>query len=105
MTYDEMYRDWKYLFKKVGCADDMTGGYVDSKDLDLLLKSPSKSTAKRCLSNQIDYWFDTGIQHDNSHKGKSIHDLIEVYPKIPEIADRHHVDINECRIPFCQKDY
>ena len=105
MSYDELYSDWKYLFKKVGYANDMTGGYDDAQDLDLLLKSPGKETAKRCLLSQIDYWFNTGIQHDNLHKGKSIHDLIEDCPKISEIAERHNVDINDCRNPFCQRDY
>lgn len=105
MTYDEMYKDWKYLFKTVGCADDMTGGYVDSEDLDELLKSPSKATAKKCLSRQIDYWFSIGIQYDVSHKGKDIYNLIEDYPKIKGIAERHYVDVSECVSPFCRRDY
>lgn len=56
MTYEELYADWEYLFKKVGCAEDMTGGYVDSEDLEELLKKPTKATAKNCLNRQIDYW-------------------------------------------------
>lgn len=37
MTYDEVYKDHSFLFG-IGPADDMTGGYVDSHDLDSLLK-------------------------------------------------------------------
>ena len=100
MTYDEMYADWKYLFKKVACADDMTGGYVDSEDLDELLAKPTKGTAKGILSRQIDYWFAKGIEYSREHEGKSIFDLAEQYPKIEEIADRHFVDLNDCPTKF-----
>lgn len=100
MTYEELYADWEYLFKKVGCAEDMTGGYVDSEDLEELLKKPTKSTAKKCLNRQIDYWFRAGIQFDYDLKGRSIFDLIEEYPKIEEIADRHFVDLDDCPDPF-----
>ncbi|EGQ7707458.1 hypothetical protein ACPF3S_003166 [Vibrio cholerae] len=100
MTYEELYADWKYLFKRVGCADDMTGAYVDSEDLDDLLKSPTKATAKKCLNRQIDYWFQTGIQFDDDLKGKSIFDLIEDHPKIKEIAERHCADLENCPDPF-----
>lgn len=105
MTYEEMYADWEYLFKQVGCADDMTGGYVDSEDLDAMLKSPTKATAKRCLSRQIGYWFQTGIQFDRGLSGKSISELIEIYPKIEEIADRHCEDLDRCPDPFVRWAY
>lgn len=100
MTYEELYADWKYLFKHVGFADDMTGAYVDSEDLDELLKSPTKATAKKCLNRQIDYWFQAGIQFDCDLKGKSIFDLIKDYPKIKEIAERHFADLGNCPCPF-----
>ncbi|EPT7427246.1 hypothetical protein ACVSEE_000724 [Vibrio cholerae] len=102
MTYEELYADWEYLFKRVGFADDMTGGYVDSEDLEELLKSPTKSTAKRCLNRQISYWFRKGIQFSYCQRGKSIFDLIEDYPKIEEIAERHAEDLNDCPNPFVQ---
>ncbi|MGY2573172.1 hypothetical protein [Vibrio sp. C8] len=102
MTYDEVFKDWCYLFDNVGVADDMTGGYVDSEDLDELLRKPTKGTAKWCLSRQIDYWFAKGIQYSNEHKGKSIFDLIEEYPLIEEIADRNCADLELCPNPFVQ---
>lgn len=60
MTYDQALIDWKYLFEGIAAAEDMTGGYVDQEDLDKLLKNPTKKTAKKCLINQIQYWFDIG---------------------------------------------
>ena len=102
MSYKQYYEDWNYLFNKVGFADDMTGGYVDSEDLDRLLKNPSKATAKQCLSKQIDYWFDAGIEPSTEHKGKTIFDLVEEFPKIEEIAERHCKELSDCLDPFTQ---
>lgn len=100
MTYKQYFEDWDYLFNKIDVADDMTGGYVDSQDLDVLLKSPSKATAKNCLSRQIDYWFQAGIQYSKEHKGKSIYDLVEEFPKINDIAERHGHELSDCHSPF-----
>ncbi|PSV00524.1 hypothetical protein [Photobacterium kishitanii] len=100
MTYDEVYADWYYLFQKISVAEDMTGGYVDSEDLDLLLKKPSKATAKGCLVRQISYWFSAGIEYSDKHSGKSVFDLIEEYPKIISIAERHNIDLNDCPTVF-----
>lgn len=63
MTYEEIYSDWEYLWS-IGAANDMTGGYCDQEDLDQLLKSPKKSTAKNCLRSQIWYWFTVGPDTD-----------------------------------------
>jgi hypothetical protein len=60
VSYDQAYSDHRYLWETYGPADDMTGGYVDSHDLDRLLKSPTKATARDCLVDQINYWFETG---------------------------------------------
>jgi F420-0:gamma-glutamyl ligase-like protein len=100
MTYDSVYRDWDYLFHTVGHASDMTGGYVDSEDLDRLLKNPSKATAKKCMSCQIDYWFQVGIEYNHEHKRKGVYDLLEEFPRIEEIAKRHLKDLEDCPLPF-----
>jgi F420-0:gamma-glutamyl ligase-like protein len=100
MTYNEMFKDWDYLFKTVGCASDMTGGYVESDDLDRLMRSPNKATAKKCMSVQISYWFDAGIEYTNDHKRKSVYDLLEEFPRIEEIAERHFKDLEACPCPF-----
>lgn len=102
MSYKEYFEDWDYLFNKVGIANDMTGGYVDQEDLDRLLKNPRKATAKSCLSRQIDYWFSSGIEHCTEHAGKSIYDLIEEFPKIEELAEKHCADLSLCPQPFCR---
>ncbi len=99
-TYVEIYQDWHYLFNKISCARDMTGGYVDQHDLDELLRSPSKATAKKCLLRQIGYWFDSGIEYSNEHKGKTVFDLIEEYPQIKYIADEYYIDLNDCPDKF-----
>lgn len=100
MTYDELYKDWDYLFNKIGVADDMTGGYVDSEDLEMLLKKPTKATAKMCLWRQLDYWFQAGMEYSNEHERKTIEDLIEEYPKIETIADKYDIDLSLCPSPF-----
>ncbi len=103
MTYDEMYKDWDYLFNTISTANDMTGGYVDSEDLERLLKNPSKTTAKNCLSKQIDYWFQVGLEHSNEHIGKTVFDLADEFPKLTEIAERHFKDLDDCPAPFCRQ--
>mgnify|MGYP003647414122 FL=1 len=100
MTYDSVYKDWDYLFHTVGQASDMTGGYVDSHDLDRLLEKPNKATAKSCMRCQIDYWFDSGLEYNHEHKRKSVYDLLEEFPRIEEIAERHFKDLEDCPLPF-----
>ena len=100
MTYDDVYKDWNYLFHAVGHAYDMTGGYVDSDDLDRLIKKPSKSTAKQCMKGQIDYWFNAGLEYQIEHDRKGIYDLMEEFPRIEEIAKRHSKYLEDCRHPF-----
>ncbi len=89
MNYEETYKDHKYLFD-IGPASDMTGGYVDSEDLGYMLKNPSKKGAVRCLSRQIDYWFQVGTENGvGFNDGKMPCELVDEYPLIKEIADRH----------------
>ena len=103
MKYEEIYKDWNYLFRRVGFAADMTGGYVDSEDLDELLKSPSKSTACKCLRRQITYWFQVGLEQDCEHLGKTIYELCDEFPEIREIAERNHEELSDCPPNFCQR--
>lgn len=91
MTYEQTYKDWKFLFD-IDPAYDMTGGYVDSEDLEELLKNPTKKTAKRCLSRQINYWFDVGIQKGFENETTMPSELVDEYPEISEIAERHFID-------------
>jgi hypothetical protein len=84
MTYERAFADHKYLWEEYGPAKDMTGGYVDSGDLELLLQSPTKATARRCLESQIRYWFDAG---PDDCEPPAI--LRATDPKLREIADRY----------------
>ena len=86
MSYKKAYEDHQFLFG-IGIAADMTGGYVDSEDLDTLLKSPSKKTAERICWRQIDYWFQVGTED-----GQSASDLVDEFPRIRVIADDYGCD-------------
>lgn len=93
MSYKETYKDWKYLFD-IGPASDMTGGYVDSEDLDRMLKTPTRKMAERCLSSQITYWFQVGTEDGcGDCCGMMPIDLVDEFPEIIEIAERHYCDI------------
>ena len=83
-TYEQALADHSYLWSTYGPAYDMTGGYVDSDDLDKLLKRPTKSTARECLESQIRYWFDVGSEDADAPAILRATD-----PKIREIANRY----------------
>lgn len=85
MTYEEVYKDWEYLWD-ISSASDMTGGYVDQEDLAKLLKSPTKATAKACLLSQINYWFESGTE---DYLGGYSSLLVE-YPEIADIRDKYN---------------
>jgi len=104
ISYEQAYSDWEYLFNTIGCAYDMTGGYVDQEDLAMLLKSPTKKTACWCLVRQIKYWFQSGLDE----KGKdsyefchlitgyyrnSVKPLILVDSRVAEIVERYNIDV------------
>ena len=86
MTYEQAYKDHKYLWA-IAPANEMTGGYVDQDDLDRMLKKPTKTTAKACLCAQIDYWFANGV--DNNDDTRTAADMAEDDPHVQDIADRH----------------
>jgi len=92
-TYDEVKKDHSYLWS-IGPASDMTGGYVDSEDLDRLLANPTKTTAKNCMINQIEYWFSVGIEDIRHKRYESTFpsSLEKEHPEIREIADKYGID-------------
>lgn len=81
MTYEQAREDHEYLWG-LSPAYDMTGGYVDSHDLDKLLRSPTKKTAKNAYGAQIDRWFTVGTEFPTDYKDK----------KLDEIAERHNLE-------------
>ena len=86
MNYDQAYKDHCYLWS-IAPADDMTGAYVDQDDLDKLLESPNKKTAKECLCKQINYWFQVGPDPFDANPDPQYH--IDNDPVVAEIAERH----------------
>lgn len=60
VTYEQALDDHTYLWDFYGPAADMTGAYVDQEDLAKLLRSPTKATARDCLTRQIGHWFNVG---------------------------------------------
>ena len=83
MTYEQALKDHTYLWKTYGPAYNMSAGYVDQEDLAKLLKSPNKTTAKKCLIDQIQYFFDVGPEAkygDTTWR----HD-----PRVKEIEERY----------------
>ncbi len=91
MKYEEIYADHSYLWS-IGPAYDMTGGYVDQHDLDLLLEKPSKKTAKKCLIDQIEYWFVTGIESNHDDNVILVKNIDTDHNKLREIADKYGID-------------
>lgn len=89
-TYEQAQADHKYLWS-FGAAYDMTGGYVESDDLDLMLESPSKTTARYCYISQIEYWFSRGPGEScDSEQAKSeLKHLLETDEKVREIRARY----------------
>lgn len=85
ITYEQAKKDHDFLWS-IGAAYDMTGGYTDSEDLEKMLNTPTKMMAAKCLSSQIDYWFQAGCESDDR---SDWHDLIVDYPELEEIAERY----------------
>lgn len=86
ITYEQALADHTYLWETYGPADDMTGAYVDQEDLARLLRSPTKTTARQCLCDQIDHWFNVGPDPDHSKYGRRV-DAND--PRLIEIAHRY----------------
>ena len=85
-TYEIVKADHEYLWS-ISPAYDMTGGYVDQGDLAKLLDNPTKATARECLVNQINYWFEVGPEH-HGPTGDWYLDR-----KLLEIAERHDSEV------------
>ena len=91
MKYEDVLADWEYLWS-IGPAQDMTGGYVDSSDLERLLYSPTKKTARYCLESQITYWFQIGPDTSGQKQFEGDGDYqywIDKDPRVKEIYERY----------------
>ena len=76
----------KNLFDEIDTAYDMTGGYVDQGDLDRLLRSPTKTTAKGCLKDQIVYWLQVGPECSPC---SDLQSLLQKFPQARPIARKY----------------
>jgi hypothetical protein len=90
ISYEQALDDHTYLWSEYGAAEDMTGGYVDSEDLTRLLRSPTKATARSCLMNQIEFWFQNGPDTTGGHGRRPDPDD----PRLVEIAERYDHDLD-----------
>lgn len=81
-AYEQALADWTYLWEEYAPARDMTGGYVDQNDLRRLLLTPTKAMAAKCLTNQIEYWFQVGTEECDRQPDPDD-------PRLQEIADRY----------------
>ncbi len=84
--YDQARKDHEYLWR-FGAADDMTGGYVDSEDLDKLLRNPCKAVAADCYESQISHWFSAGCD-TMKHGRVDAQVYIDSDEGVREIAER-----------------
>lgn len=82
-SYDQVRADWEKLWS-IDMASDMTGGYVDQEDLDRMLKTPTKKMAAKCMTDQINYWFQTGTESCGSSQ-----QFIDSDPDVRDIAERY----------------
>ena len=83
-NYNEVREDWETLWN-ICPADDMTGAYVDSGDLDRMLKTPTKKMAIQCMKCQIDFWLNQGIEDTN----QTLEELMEMYPQVIPVAEKY----------------
>lgn len=87
ITYEQARRDHEYLWETYGPADDMTGGYVDQRDLWELMRQPTKATARNAYAEQVRYWFQVGPDPNFNRCSDFAGD-----PRLKEIAKRHDVE-------------
>lgn len=85
ISYEQARKDHEYLWS-IAPAHDMTGAYVDQEDLQKLLRSPTKATARDCYLAQIEFWFQSGPD-----VGDGNGDIPWDDPRVLEIAIRHNI--------------
>lgn len=85
ISYEQAQSDHKYLWN-IGCAYDMTGGYVDQDDLNRMLRNPTKVTAIECYKRQIVYWFQVGTEDGGS---AIVEQLLQDDERVAEIYERY----------------
>ena len=59
MNFEEVKKDYLALME-IGVPYDMTGGFVDAKLMELVIRNPTKTNAKNYMKEVIDYGFQRG---------------------------------------------
>lgn len=60
MTFEEVKADYVKLINEYGYPYDMTGGFVDSEQMEKVILNPTKTNAKQYMKNVINYGFQWG---------------------------------------------
>jgi hypothetical protein len=89
ITYEQARADHDYLWQTYGPAYDMTGAYDEDRDMEMLLRNPSKKTAIDCYCSRIRYWMEVGPQVNSSTGEISGGDIDWLDFKVIDIAVRH----------------
>ena len=97
VTYEQARSDHEYLWDTYGPASDMTGGYVDSDDLERLLRKPTKVTAREVYHDQILYWLGVGPERKGVSREEHRRNLERAVDdrKVRRIAYRHGEDLSQ----------
>jgi hypothetical protein len=88
ISYEQAMDDHTYLWEEYAAASDMTGGYVDSEDLTRMLRNPTKAMARKCLIDQIEFWFQNGPDTAGGGRRPDPNDA-----RLREIAARYDHDL------------
>ena len=95
-SYEEAKKARKYLWTTYCEADDMTGGYVGSEDLEKLLERPTRTQARDCLARQIAYWLEAGPDDHTARQEGWTPRQVRADPTVRDIAARFASGIDEC---------
>ncbi|WP_315921619.1 hypothetical protein [Mesorhizobium sp. SP-1A] len=89
ITHEQAQADHDYLWQTYGPAYDMTGAYDEHRDMEMLLRKPSKKTAIECYCSRIRYWFEVGPQVNSPTGDLGSGDIDWHDFKVIDIAVRH----------------
>ena len=60
MTFEEVKADYLKLIDEYGVPEDMTGGFVDAERMEVVIRNPTKTNAKKYMLDVISYGFQYG---------------------------------------------
>ena len=81
-TFKEVKQDYVKLISDYGMPEDMTGGFVAEEHMEVVIRSPSQSNAKKYMIDVIKYGFQSGEFWRSEDNGDM---YISTYPFIYEM--------------------